>query len=170
MVLTMFSCLLAIRIFIFEKHLFKSWPIFGYNFLEIQLLVENFLDEQQYLSSESSLNAYCFSLDPECPSKAHVLMAWSSGWHYQEVVEPLGDRYSGHWGQALKRDHGTLSTEGQIATPWYRMLWLRAGQQLGAGLQVQPGQGYTISHQFFYQLYTPSCNHLQARAWVIDMG
>jgi hypothetical protein len=33
---------------------------------------------------------WCHSLDLKCSLRAHVLEAWSLGWRYWEVVEPLG--------------------------------------------------------------------------------
>jgi hypothetical protein len=52
----------------------------------------------------------CNIFNLECPQKSHVLKAWSPGWHYWEVVEPLR-------GGALWEVFNSVPEKG-IVGPW----------------------------------------------------
>jgi hypothetical protein len=58
------------------------------NLQYILYVIEYMLNNVMYIYK--SIWYVCFSVGVKCPPQAHVLKTWPQGWHYWDLVEPLG--------------------------------------------------------------------------------
>lgn len=84
-----------------------------HDFLEIQIAswIPTWWHRTLVWGTPLWLPVWCYSLDLECPPKAHVLKTWSPWCYYQEAMEPLAGRA---YGRSL--DHWECAPKGTVGS------------------------------------------------------